>query len=141
MFLVLPVGFLSRIISIAYPAVSPVQCGSYNCLVPLYHQTVGRIAAFWAIAAGIIGTLIGAIVLLFGPRPRVGIALGLAFSLGSMTILYWTATTQILRSLVVTPSLFLLFPESSVIAMAGATALYSYELARRGREVIDAITS
>lgn len=98
-------------------------------------------AIFWALAAGMIGILIGPIVLLFGPRPRVGIALGLAFSLGAMTILYWTATTQILRVLVVTPSSFLLFPESSIIAMAGATVLYSYELARRGREVIDAITS
>ena len=98
-------------------------------------------AVFWAIAAGTIGILIGSIALLLGPKPRVGIALGLALSLGTMTILYWAATAQILNLLVVTPSFSLLYSESSVVAMAGATVLYCYELGRRGREVIDAITS
>lgn len=90
---------------------------------------------------GFIGVLLGFFIILLGPRPRVGFALGLSFSLGSMALLFATATLQLLKTFIVTPASFLLFPESSIVAMIGATVLFSYELVRRGHEVIDAITS
>ena len=95
---------------------------------------------FW-ISLGGIGILLGILALKLSLRPRVGVALGLAFSLGSMALLLWTVTLQVLETFVTTPASFLLFPELSVVAMAGATIVFSYELARRGREVIDAIIS
>ena len=85
--------------------------------------------------------ILGIFVLKLGPKTRVGLALGLAFSLGSIALLFATVTLQILKTLIVTPASLLLFPELAVVAMVGATILVSYELARRGREVIDAITS
>jgi len=97
-------------------------------------------APFWA-SLGIIGIFLGVFALILGPKPRVGFALGLAFSLGSTALLFWTVTSNILTTFITTPAGFLLFPELSVVAAAGATVLFSYELARRGREVIDAITS
>jgi hypothetical protein len=96
--------------------------------------------AFWS-SLGVIGILLGVFALILGPRPRVGFALGLAFSLGSMALLFWTVTSQILTTFIVTPAVFLLFPETSVVAMAGATILFSYELSRRGREIPEAVTS
>jgi hypothetical protein len=95
---------------------------------------------FWT-SLGVIGILLGILALKLSLKPRVGVALGLAFSLGSMALLFWTGTLQILETYITTPASFLLFPESSIVAMAGATVLFSYELARRGREVIEAITS
>ena len=90
---------------------------------------------------GVIGILPGILALKLSLKPRVGVALGLAFSLGSIALMFWTVTLQILETLITTPASFLLFPELSIVAMAGATVLFSYELARRGREVIEAITS
>ena len=67
--------------------------------------------------------------------------MGLAFSLGSMTLLYGVVTLDIQNTFITTPASFLLFPELSIVAMAGATVLFSYELVRRGLEAIDAVTS
>ena len=95
---------------------------------------------FWAFL-GVISILLGFFTLILGQRPRIGYALGLAFSLGSMALFFWVVTLQILESFITTPANFLAFPETAVVAMAGATVLFGYELERRGREVIEAISS
>lgn len=141
MFLILPLGYINGTLSIAYPPVPPIRCGAYACLVPLYHyQPPGAMVPFWA-SLGFVGVLLGFFIILLGARPRVGFALGLSFSLGSMALLYGLVTLDIQKTFIITPASFLLFPISSVATMTGATLLFSYELARRGREVIDAITS
>ena len=140
LFLILPVEFLNGTVSIVYPPLQRRCPPGYLCPLIPYRPPPGEMVPFWA-SLGVIGILLGTFALILGPRLRVGFAMGLAFSLGSMALLFWVVTLQILETFITTPASFLVFPETAVVAMAGATVLFGYELARRGREVIEAITS
>jgi hypothetical protein len=143
LFLVLPIPFLKGTVSITYPLVHfchvpPEEVNSCP-LIPLAPPPTGM-AAFWAYL-GAIGIILGALALKLSLRPRVGVALGFVLSLGSMTLLFWTLTRQILKSFITKPASFLVFPELSVVAMAGATVLFGYELSRRRRDISEAFLS
>jgi hypothetical protein len=143
LFLVLPIAFLKGTVSITYPLVHfchvpPEEVNSCP-LIPLGPPPTGM-AAFWAYL-GAIGIILGAIALKLSLRPRVGVALGLVLSLGSMTLLFWMLTRQILKSFITKPASFLVFPELSVVAMAGATVLFGYELSRRRQDISEAFLS
>jgi len=58
-----------------------------------------------------------------------------------MALLFWTVTSNVLKTFITTPSIFLLFSEFSIIAMAGATVLFGYELSRRRRDIREALVS
>lgn len=137
-FLILPVAFFSGLVSIVYPLPS---CYPILCLGILrFHPVPGPIALF-SLFLGAAGILLGFFIVKLTLKSKSGVSLGLAFSLGSMTLLYGVVTLDIQNTFITTPASFLLFPELSIVAMAGATVLFSYELVRRGLEAIDAVTS
>jgi heme A synthase len=138
LFLVLPVVFFSGIVSIVYPSPS---CYPIVCLgIIRFHPVPGPIALF-SLFLGVVGILLGFLAVKLSLKSRKGVPLGLAFSMGSIALLYGVVTLDIQNTFITTPAIFLVFPEVSIIAMTGATVLFSYELARKWREVIEADTS
>ena len=126
MFLVLPVAFFNGTAAIVYP---PPHC-ILDCLtISAPQKPVSEMALFW-IALAFICLILGFLVLKLYPKPGSGIPMGLAFSLGSMALLSGTVLLDIFETFVTTPASYLVFPGLAVTAMAGATVLYSYGLAR-----------
>lgn len=137
-FTVLPVAFMTGIASIGYPPLHWGCSAGIRCFSPIdsLSQPLPELIPSWA-SLGIVGILLGLLVLKTSSRLRVGVAPTLLFSLGSMTLLLGVVTNQILESFITTPGGFLVFPELSVVAMAGATALFFYENLRGHRKVMD----
>ncbi len=100
LFLVLPVAFLTGTVSIVYPLQWRCTPGSLCPLFP-YRLPLAGMVPLWT-SLGVIGILLGILALKLSLKPRVGVALGLAFSLGSIALMFWTVTLQILETLITT---------------------------------------
>ena len=131
LFLVLPVAFSNGTVSIIQPASSLGVCASEHGCRFFYPQPMPAEKASALEFLGVIGIFLGLLSMILG-EARTGFALVIPFSLGLTALLFWLYTSQILGTFITTPPGFLVFPELSVVAMVGATVLFSYELARAG---------
>ena len=142
LFLVLPLAFYKGTVLIVYP-VTLFRCLSSPCICRgcgIYFFSPKPMVAIW-IPLGVFGVLLGLVPLILSARTRAAVVLGLAISLGMISLFFWTLDSQILHIFIITPSVYRLFPELSVAAMVGASVLLSFEFWRRWRERIPTITS
>ena len=139
LFLVLPVAFLNGTVSITYVFFAGPACYSgvpspTNPHCPVAIVPMPEEMALYLIFLGIVGILLGFLTLRLDLRARtrvtLGFSLGLAFSLGLMAFLLGMAISRILESFFITPYSFLVFPDLSIIVMAGATVVFVYEFLR-----------
>lgn len=134
LFLVLPVAFLTGVVSISYPPIlshPPLSCVYCPLIQVIRQPPPGDTVLFWT-SSGLICILLGSVSLKSRLKPRDVVDLGLALSVGAMALIFWISTSHILETFIATPASSLIFPEAAVVAMLGATVLSVYELVRAG---------